>query len=429
MRKTVRGLFFLAPYAMGVLAQVDAALAELGEAGGVDVGVHRERTAEVLTLLEDLYDSGKDCDARLGLGGGTRDLRADRGRAAGAAMRTPGVRPDHGKAGGGGDLQPGWALVSVPAPAGAEGVGPCGDWPVPVGRVVRRHGLTYVHAAEPGGFSVEDFRRIPDGRAELVDGVVVLRPEPSPEGLRMLARICEDFADGGCPAGYAAVAGPVDVRIGPATVLRPDVAVRLLGDDEGVLPVLVVEARPDYDTHHRWEERRAKFHGYRDAGVASYWMLNEETGKIRVYELNYMQRPKPVGYDRAVATGASGDGGCGRSRARTSPAGRSDERRPVGGRDRRTRRGVRRCDRRAARRVRFVGRGAPFRPRRGAGPAGVGAAGGGGPCAPDHAVRRRPLRAGGVVGVLEAAGMRPAGRRPSSACAGSRLPSGGGNAR
>jgi hypothetical protein len=219
----------------------------------------------------------------------------------------------------------GWTLdgasaPSDPGPAADGGATSWKDWPVPVGRVVHRDGLTFVHAAGRAGFSVGQFRRIPDGRAELIDGVVVLRPAPSAAVLGMLARIYEDLAaGGGCPDGFVAVPGPVDVRVGPATVLRPDVAVTpdepAEPDDEdpdpdadagrgwGVLPVLVVEARPDYDTHHRWEERRAKVHGYRDAGVASYWTLNPETGAVRVYELNYTQRPKIVAYDRAVAAG------------------------------------------------------------------------------------------------------------------------------
>jgi hypothetical protein len=220
-------------------------------------------------------------------------------------MRSSGVRPgDEGSPAG-------WATASAsgslpPASAGlrtAKAAQPWKSWPVPVGRVVRRDGLTFVHATEPDGFDVEEFRRIPDGRAELLDGVVVLRPEPTAATLRMLARIYEDLANGGCPDGFTAVHGPVDVRVGPATVLRPDVAVMPADGGEDALPVLVVEARPDYHTHHRWEERRAKVHGYRDAGVASYWTLNPETGKIRVYELGYMQRPKQVVHDKAVGTG------------------------------------------------------------------------------------------------------------------------------
>jgi hypothetical protein len=176
------------------------------------------------------------------------------------------------------------------------------DWPVSVGKVRNVDDLTYVHSADPGGFSVEDFRRIPDHCVELLDGVVVVRPAPTPTGLRMVNQIYKDFADGGCPTGYEAVSGPVDVQLGPATILRPEIVVQRLGDDDAP-PALVVEIRPDFDRHPRWEERRAKVDGYRDAGVASYWVLNEETGNVRVYELGYRQRQKLVGFDEVCAKG------------------------------------------------------------------------------------------------------------------------------
>jgi uncharacterized repeat protein (TIGR03917 family) len=67
VRETVRGVFFLAGHGLGLLDDVDAGLSGLGAAPGGIAGL-RERTAELRTVLETLYDSGRSCDARLGLG-------------------------------------------------------------------------------------------------------------------------------------------------------------------------------------------------------------------------------------------------------------------------------------------------------------------------------------------------------------------------
>lgn len=181
---------------------------------------------------------------------------------------------------------------------------PYADWPLPVGRVRHRHDLTFVHSAEPGGFSVDDFRRIPDDRVELVGGVAVVRPEPSREQQQVVDDLYKDLA-ATCPAGLAPFTGAHGVQVGPATVLRPDVLVRP-PENDGAVPVLVVEVRPDYDPLYRWGERRAKFHGYRDAGVASYWTVNPDTGTVAVYELNYLVRPRRFTHGEVCKRGRQG---------------------------------------------------------------------------------------------------------------------------
>jgi Uma2 family endonuclease len=153
---------------------------------------------------------------------------------------------------------------------------------------VTRHGLTYVHSAEPDGFTAADLEAVPESRVELLAGVLLVRPEPTPEERRMLDEVCERLRETR-PRHVTVRRGPRDVRIGPATVFRPDLLVTARRGGGGV-PLLVVETRPDRGAHYRWREREAKMHGYREAGVDSYWVVDPLRSMVAVYELVYRKR-------------------------------------------------------------------------------------------------------------------------------------------
>jgi Uma2 family endonuclease len=160
-------------------------------------------------------------------------------------------------------------------------------WPLLIGDIKTRHGLTFVSSAEPGGFSVDDLRRIPDDgrRVELLKGVVVVRPPLTPGQQQLIRNLYIRLCDT-CPKQFMAVERR-DVRLGEATVFRPDVQVVPHDEDDGTFPEIVVELRPD-DTDS--DERRAKMHGYRDVGVPSYWIVNPEKARVAVYEIKYIKR-------------------------------------------------------------------------------------------------------------------------------------------
>jgi Uma2 family endonuclease len=161
-------------------------------------------------------------------------------------------------------------------------------WPVPVGGVTTRDGLTFVHSPARGGYSVEDFQTIPDGRVELLDGVVVVRPELTPAQRRVVGELYQDLCDR-CPEGLTPSDGRLDVRAGRATVFRPDFQV-LSRDGEDAPRLLVAEARPDRGPAHRAAEREAKLRGYRDAGIPSYWAIDPDKSTVAVYETRYVKR-------------------------------------------------------------------------------------------------------------------------------------------
>ncbi len=112
---------------------------------------------------------------------------------------------------------------------------------MPVGQVVTHHGLTLVTSSEPGGFTVDEFRRIPDDRVELLDGMAVLRPELTAEDRQVLAGLYEALC-ATCPQHLVPFDGVLDVQVGPATVFRPDIQVLCR---RGVDPprALVIEVR------------------------------------------------------------------------------------------------------------------------------------------------------------------------------------------
>jgi Uma2 family endonuclease len=174
-------------------------------------------------------------------------------------------------------------------------------WPLPVGEVKTRHGLTFVSSAEPGGFSVEDLWRIPDDgrRVELLNGVAVVRPALTPAQQKIMRNLYVRLCDTS-PKHLVPVDDQRDLRLGDATVLRPDIQVlpRDRDKDEadrpgmaGMFPELVVELRPDDGDS---DERRAKMRGYRDAGIPSYWIVCPETATVAVYELKYIKRDSSV---------------------------------------------------------------------------------------------------------------------------------------
>ncbi len=157
-------------------------------------------------------------------------------------------------------------------------------WPLPVGRVEIRHGLTYVHSSRAGGFSVEEYRRIPgQGRIELLHGVVVVYPEPG-EAHRRLVRHFYEMLERTCPERFDPFIGPLDVHIGRATIFAPDV---LVLSTKGGPPALVVELWRNRGAHDGRREQQARLRGYNKAGVGACWVVDSKVSTVTVYELGY----------------------------------------------------------------------------------------------------------------------------------------------
>ncbi|HEX5813006.1 MAG TPA: Uma2 family endonuclease [Pseudonocardia sp.] len=98
-----------------------------------------------------------------------------------------------------------------------------------------------------GPWSEEDYRTVNgralahgDGRAELIDGTLVVGPGPTAARERAVAQTRDALADV-VPDGLRVV-GPVALRLGPDCVLVPDLVVMRAPDDPAAAPEPVVEA-------------------------------------------------------------------------------------------------------------------------------------------------------------------------------------------
>jgi hypothetical protein len=176
---------------------------------------------------------------------------------------------------------------------GAPAPGAFTGWPLPVGRVATVGELTYVYAPGCGGFSAEEFRRIPDGRVELVDGVVLVRPAVTAGQRQVLDELYKALYDR-CPAGLVPCNDTLDVQVGAATVFRPDLQV-LTEDGDEARSVLVAEIMPGHGRRPGRADRAVKLRGFKDAGVATYWAVDPDEFLVAVYDLQHGRNASPGG--------------------------------------------------------------------------------------------------------------------------------------
>jgi len=143
-----------------------------------------------------------------------------------------------------------------------------------------------------GQWTYSDYAALPDDgrRYELMDGVLLISPSPSPNHQFIVGRLffylcqCIDFAG----LGRVLVA-PLDVELALDTVCQPDVLV-ILHENLGKIaakrivgaPDLVVEvASPGTTVYDRLSKARA----YARAEVEEYWIVDPEVCSIEVFVL------------------------------------------------------------------------------------------------------------------------------------------------
>ncbi len=158
---------------------------------------------------------------------------------------------------------------------------PFGHWPFDVGRVERRHGLTFVYSPDPGGFRIGDYLKVPDEdtKVELWDGMLVVYP-PADKRTRGLTKYFYELLEYMCEGELHPYIGPMDITISPTTVFAPDLLVLA---PTGPPAVLVVEFRRDRTARAKLE-RWAKLEGYAKAGIKIYWAVDPDSLTLTVYE-------------------------------------------------------------------------------------------------------------------------------------------------
>lgn len=133
----------------------------------------------------------------------------------------------------------------------------------------------------------DDLDAMPDDghRYELLDGALLVTPAPVWRHQSAVVRLVV-LLDHDCPPALQVLVAPFDVVLAPDTVLQPDVLVARRGDlterDLPAAPVLAVEV---LSPSTRRIDLLLKSSRYAAAGVPSYWVVDPDEPRVRVFAL------------------------------------------------------------------------------------------------------------------------------------------------
>ncbi len=167
--------------------------------------------------------------------------------------------------------------------------------------------LTTYAEKEPGEFTVEDYRELPDEpRVELIDGVFYVMESPSFRHQATIGPIYKQLVDfiesqnGSC----IPLMSPMDVQLDcdEGTMVQPDVLVlcdRSKIREWGIYgaPDLVMEILSASTAK---KDIGLKLTKYRQAGVREYWIIDPEKEQICVYDFSEDSLPALYGWQDAI---------------------------------------------------------------------------------------------------------------------------------
>jgi Uma2 family endonuclease len=125
-----------------------------------------------------------------------------------------------------------------------------------------------------------------DGRRhELIDGALIVTPAPSPRHQVVVARLLILLAEA-CPPTLRVLTAPLDVVLGPDTVVEPDVLVAprdaFTERDLPGPPLLAVEVLSPTTRHLDLQLKRAR---YEAAGCPGYWVVDPDVPALTAWQL------------------------------------------------------------------------------------------------------------------------------------------------
>jgi len=150
----------------------------------------------------------------------------------------------------------------------------------------------WVPGPPQGSWTYEDYAALHDdgNRYEIVNGVLIMTPAPSPEHQDIVGEIFSALRTHIKLAGLGRVfTGPIDVDLGPKNVYQPDLVVVLNTHLDRVAekkiigaPDLVVEvASPSTAAY----DRLTKYEKYAHAGIREYWMVKPKSRSVELLVL------------------------------------------------------------------------------------------------------------------------------------------------
>ncbi len=150
----------------------------------------------------------------------------------------------------------------------------------------------WVPGPPQGSWTYEDYAALPDDghRYEIVNGVLVMTPPPTPEHQSINLRLSHYLFVHAELVGLGRVfAAPIDVDLGPKNVFQPDVIVLLNEHLDRVAakkiigaPDLVVEVASQSTAAY---DRLTKYEAYARAGIAEYWIVKPASRTVEVLAL------------------------------------------------------------------------------------------------------------------------------------------------
>jgi Uma2 family endonuclease len=167
-----------------------------------------------------------------------------------------------------------------------------------------------------GEYTLEDYYALPDdARAELIDGVLYDMAAPAfihqdiLLNLGVQLKLCMQEHPCGCRLFLA----PIDVQLDcdERTIVQPDIIVFC---DDGKMRRRVYFGAPDFvveilSPSTRKKDVTVKLRKYIGAGVREYWIVDPDTERVFVYQIEEGELPFICGYGEKVPVGISG-GAC-----------------------------------------------------------------------------------------------------------------------
>jgi Uma2 family endonuclease len=154
----------------------------------------------------------------------------------------------------------------------------------------------WVSGPAQGAWTYEAYAALPDDghRYEIVQGVLIMSPAPSPEHQSVVGEIYSCLRERIQLTGRGLVyMGPLDVELSEHDLFQPDVLVvlnehrhRFQKNHFVGAPDLAVEIISPSSTTY---DRLTKYEMYRQAGVPEYWLVNPIRRTIQVFVLEGKQ--------------------------------------------------------------------------------------------------------------------------------------------
>lgn len=152
----------------------------------------------------------------------------------------------------------------------------------------------WVPGPEQGAWTYDEYAALPDDghRYEIVNGVLIMAPAPSPEHQDIVGMIFHYLLVHIKFAGLGRVfQAPIDVELSPKNIFQPDVVV-ILNEHLDQIQAKRIVGAPDLAVEvvspsTALYDRLAKYDKYAQAGIQEYWIVSTEVKTVQVLALEH----------------------------------------------------------------------------------------------------------------------------------------------